>query len=594
MGNKKVIYSAPLKALSSEKFHEWTRGVFKNQTIIQLTGDTLTSPKVRAEMMRKCQDADIVLMTSELLDSLTRNFQSENYQWLMDVELLICDESHIITSPGRGDCVEASIMRFSQINPKARLWMLSATMPNVDEFSTWLSRLNGKSTQILNSTWRPTTLVWHFVPHLTFGSYSEIQSDKISKAVKLVQMKPTEKFLVFVWDKNTGRNIISRLREENIVCEFHNADVDFEGRTEIVQRFEDDSDPLQVIVATSTLSWGVNTSAQNVVMVGVHRGLSPVDELDVIQAGGRAGRFGKAPEGHVYLICDDPKEWEIRVKNPRPVTSTLLNEDALSFHICAEIKNKIIKDEASLYAWYGRTLAAIQEPLTKDMINNVLAKLEAWECVKLDPRGFFQCTQLGVVAATLYYHPKDVYHWAKSFAYIEQQNLWDSDVALAYALAMPSSQLPYIARSEQDRVMERVYALRRVWKAPIQASTLFADVYDMLAGEKPSMQARQFKQDAERVCAALSWIGGIKAIARSDMWAILPLRLKYGVPAKLVQLCRLPKIGAARAEKLWAMGVQTLDDVLANPAKVQRAVGENLLPEVMMAAKKLIRMDQQQ
>lgn len=252
----KVIYSAPLKALSSEKFHDWTNGIFKNQTIIQLTGDTLTSPKIRAEMMKQCQSADIVLMTSELLDSLTRNFQSENYQWLMDVALLICDESHIITSPGRGDCVEAAVMRFSQINPRARLWMLSATMPNVDEFSTWLSTLNGKSTQILNSTWRPTTLVWHFIQHMTFGGYTEIQSDKVSKAVKLVQMKPTEKFLVFVWDKNTGRNVVSRLREENIVCEFHNADVDFEGRTEIVQRFENDSDPLQVIVATTTLAWG--------------------------------------------------------------------------------------------------------------------------------------------------------------------------------------------------------------------------------------------------------------------------------------------------------------------------------------------------
>lgn len=345
-------------------------------------------------------------------------------------------------------------------------------------------------------------------------------------------------------------------------------------------------------LANGMLVHNCNTPAKNVVMVGVNRGLSPVDELDVIQAGGRAGRFGKAPEGHVYLICDDPKEWEIRIKNPRPVTSTLLNEDALSFHICAEIRNKVIKDEETLYAWYYRTLASIQEPLTKDMIDSVLAKLEAWECIKLDPRGFFQCTQLGVVAATLYYHPKDVYHWAKSFAYIEQQNLWDSDVALAYALAMPSAQLPYIARSDQDRVMNCVYALQRVWKGPIKASTLFADIYDMLCGEKPSLQARAFRQDAERVCAALSWIGGIKAIARSDMWAILPLRLKYGVPARLVGLCRLPKVGAVRAEKLWAMGIQTLDDVIANPAKVQRAVGENSLPEILMAAKKLIRMDQ--
>jgi len=588
----KVIYSAPLKALSSEKFHDWTQGVFKNEKILQLTGDTLTSAKIRTQMMEECKTASIILMTSELLDSLTRNHQSENYQWLMDVVLMICDESHIITSEGgRGACVEASIMRFTQINPRAKIWCLSATLQNVDEFSTWLTVLNKKPTQVLNSDWRPTTLVWHFVKHIAFGGYFDIQADKIRQAVKLVLSKPDEKYMVVVWDKNTGRFLLSALREAGVVCEFHNADVDFDGRTEIVSRFEQDQDPLRVIVCTPTLIWGCNTSAQNVVIVGTTRGLAEVSELDMIQAGGRAGRFGKAPEGHVYLICDNEAVWEQQIKNPRPVTSTLLDLDALAFHICAEIKNKVIYNEESLYGWYGRTLASIQGPLTKELIQNVLAKLEDWQCVKVE-NGLFRCTSLGMVSATLYYHPKDVYHWATCFSYIERNNLWEDDVALAYALAMPSGQLPYIAKSEQMRVDKLTYALRKVWSEYIRPSTLFADIYDLLVGEKPSMQARQFKQDAERVCGALSWIGGIKAIARADMWTILPLRLKYGVSAKVVNLCRLPGIGAARAEKLWALGVKTLEDVINNPAKVKQAVGDKLLSSVVIAARKLVRMDQ--
>lgn len=592
MTQQKVIYTAPLKALSAEKFNDWTRGVFRDKVIVQLTGDTLTSQKVRAEMMVQCQTADIVLMTSELLDSLTRNHASEHYQWLYSVALVIVDESHIITSPGRGDCVEASIMRFSQINPKAKIWMLSATMPNVEEFSTWMTNLNGKATHILNSSWRPTTLVWHYLQHDIFGNYYDIQRDKIGKAVKLVQMKPNEKFLVFVWDKNTGRAVVSALREEGVQCEFHNADVDFEGRTSIVSRFEDDNDPLQVIVATTTLSWGINTSAQNVVIVGVNRGLNPIDELDVIQAAGRAGRFGKAPEGHVYLICDNPKQWQIRIKNPRPVTSTLLDEDALSFHICAEIRNKVITDTESLYKWYRRTLASIQQELTMEVIDSVIAKLVGWECIRVDPRGFFEITSLGMVAATLYYHPKDVFHWAKSFGHIDRNNLWNSDLALAYALAAPTMQLPYIARSEQERVMNFSNALGKIWNAPIKSSTLAVDLFDLLCGEKPSVAARQFKQDAERVCAALSWIGGVKKIARQDMWMILPLRLMYGVPAKLVQLCRLPKVGAVRAQKLYAAGIKTLEDVVANPAKVQMVVGQSYLREVLNAAKRILRTEQ--
>lgn len=589
---KKVIYSAPLKALSVEKFNEWTIR-FPDHKVILLTGDTLTSPKVRVEMMQECKEASIIILTSELLDSLTRNHQSENYQWLYDVALMICDESHIITSEGgRGACVEASTMRFSQINPKARIWMLSATMPNVEEFSTWLTKLNHKPTHILNSAWRPTSLVWHFLQHDIYGGYYEIQQDKMAKACALVQAKPTEKFLVVVWDKNTGRSLLGQLKERGVECEFHNADVDFEGRTSIVNRFEDDNDPLKVIVCSPTLIWGVNTSAQNVVIVGVNRGLNPIDELDVIQAAGRAGRFGKSPEGHVYLICDNIEQWKAKIKNPRPVTSTLLDEDALSFHICAEIKNKIIVDNASLMSWYDRTLASIQQRLTQEKIDSVIAKLEAWECVRVDHNGFFQITTLGLVAATLYYHPKDVYHWADSFARIERENLWNSDLALAYALAAPSMQLPYITRAEQPRVSDLTSKLQQKWKGPIRSSTLFADLFDLLSGEKPSMAARQFQSDADRVCAALSWIGGIKAIARSDMWTVLPLRLKYGVPQKLVYLCQLPKIGAVRAQKLYAMGIHSLQDVLNNPAKVQQVVGQNLVRDVMLAAKRLVRVSQ--
>jgi helicase len=269
-----------------------------------------------------------------------------------------------------------------------------------------------------------------------------------------------------------------------------------------------------------------------------------------------------------------------------------LDEDALSFHICAEIKNKVITNNESLMSWYDRTLASIQQRLTQEKIDSVISKLEAWDCVKVDHNGFFKCTTLGLVAATLYYHPKDVYHWSESFAQIERQNLWDSDLALAYALAAPSMQLPYITRADQPRVSDLMGRLNHKWRGPTRASTLFADLFDLLSGEKPSMAARQFQNDADRICAALSWIGGIKAIARSDMWAVLPLRLKYGVPQKLVYLCQLPKIGAVRANKLYVMGIRSLEDVLNNPAKVQQVVGQNLVRDVMLAAKRLIRASQ--
>ena len=66
------------------------------------------------------------------------------------------------------------------------------------------------------------------------------------------------------------------------------------------------------------------------------------------------------------------------------------------------------------------------------MVEGVVSKLAMWNAVDMDDRGLFTCTPLGVVAATLYYHPKDVHHWASCLAYIDQNDLWENTHAIAY------------------------------------------------------------------------------------------------------------------------------------------------------------------
>lgn len=254
MKNPICVYTAPLKALSSEKFDEWSKGVFRDKNIVMLTGDTLTSQKIRQQKMRECENAHIVLCTSELLDSLTRNHGSEHYSWIYRVGLVIVDECHIIASQGRGDCVESAIMRFTSINPAAKVWLLSATAPNADQFSTWLTHLNGKPTHVLNSSWRPTTLVWHYLQHEIFGSYQENQMSKMVNTLQIMQSKPDEKYLVFVWDKNTGRMLSKLLQDENINNSFYNADLEYGDRRDILQRFE--TPELNALISTPALAWG--------------------------------------------------------------------------------------------------------------------------------------------------------------------------------------------------------------------------------------------------------------------------------------------------------------------------------------------------
>lgn len=577
----KVLYVSPLKSLTQEKYNEWEER-FGEYKICILTGDYTLTKEREVELA----EADIIALTSEMIDSRTRNYKSERSQWMWQVGLVVVDEMHIISTE-RGHAVEAGLMRFAKLVPGARILALSATLPNVGDFHTWLHRLNGKPTHVLNSDWRPTELEWHFIPHLSWGSYWEVQEDKLRLAVEMVQGKPDEKYLVFVHDKNTGRRVVAALQEEGIKAQFHNADLGMETRLEIERSFADRENGLRVLVSTSTLAWGRTLPARNVVIVGTKRGISEVDELDIIQEAGRAGRFGVDPKGDVYLICESPQKWQQIIQRPRKVTSTLMDENVLGFHILAEVRNGEIWNHNTLYQWFDRTLAILQLPaIDRDLVGKVVTQLVNWGLLE-EESGRYRVTRLGQVSATLYFFPQQVHHWAVAFGNIAERELWSSDLALSYALgSTPLLGVPYVPRAQEERVREYTNAVRAVWEAPgVVESWLAADLYDLLSQSKDSPLTRQVKNDGDRITQALSWIGGLKEWHNQEYWDALPIRIKYGVSSNLVPLCRIPGVGGGRARKLFDAGIQSVRDVRERPEVVKQALGRTLASKVLVAAK---------
>lgn len=345
--------------------------------------------------------------------------------------------------------------------------------------------------------------------------------------------------------------------------------------------------------ANNVLTHNCNTSAVNAIIVGVNRGLNPVDDLDIIQMAGRAGRFGMAPYGNVFLICDSPSLWKQKIENPKSVTSTLLDTHALAFHLCAEIRNGIVFDANSMYQWYTRTLASIQEPLEKEKVDDVLNSLQNWKAIKVLENGTFEITALGKVAATLYYHPEDVYHWASCLKHMDNKNLWKSDLCLAYLVAAPTMQLPYIPKAEQEDVIAYMDSLKSKWGSgpKLKASSLSRDIHDLLGGSKPTPQCRPIQNDSERITGALTWISGILRVNKPEFFKILPIRLRYGCSEELSQLCMLPGIGIAKAKKLAALGITTWKDIVKQPSKVQQVIGEKGLKKTVDTARLLMRRD---
>lgn len=603
----KVVYMSPLKSLSAERFQDWSSGeAFPGKKVLMLTGDTLTNIKLRAKQMAEANDADIIIMTSELLDSVTRKMQSEKYYWLNQVGLVIVDESHSISLEGRGDVIECALMRFTSLNPGARIVCLSATMPNVMDFESWLTKLNKKPTEVINLSWRPVQLEIHFVEYAITTNqwgredYWSSQERKRTLAVETAMSKEDEKFLIFVHDKGTGRDLVKRFARVGEVAHFHNADLDVRERAEIEGAFMNREGGLRVMVSTSTTAYGRNMPARNVIIVGVHRGINEVDELDIIQEMGRAGRLGIDPKGDVYLLIPwgSTPIWQEKIRNPRSVRSVINDHHTLAFHVLAEIDNKVVRNAQTLLAWFSRSLAYKQD---MDLnIRDAQALLEDLESMEMVTQHFdsYSLTGLGRVGSWLYYSPYDVHAWYKNFGqYLESPGLRDDDKVLAWALTdVPTNNMGYIPKDVQPECSEMQWALRNCKLQSTDAVYYTVAAYACLKGEdevrsttKAAM--RSIKFDIERVSQAISLIDTNYAKWDcGDLWKIIPPRIMYGISKEMIPLVRIPGIGGKRAKKLWDQGLRTVEDVsdVRNKRGLLKVLQPAMAARVQKAASELI------
>ena len=595
---KKIIYTSPLKSLSSEKFMDWQKR-FPRRKIITLTGDTLYSKDKRNEQMVECNSADIIICTTELLDSCTRNFNHEKYAWMKKTGLLIIDESHVISQTDRGHAIETGIMRFVKINPKTRILFLSATMPNCNQLGDWLTSLNNKPTTVIFNTWRPVVLQMHYEEYSIrknrYGheDYWSSQEKKRDMAVKIAMSKPSEKFLIFVHDKGTGRDIIKRLTEEGEEAVFHNADLDFKERQEVEKSFKDRTNGLRVMVSTSTTAYGVNLPARNVVIVGVHRGINEVDQLDIIQEIGRSGRVGLDDEGHVYFIVPEGsvEVWKETIAHPRPVNSVLNNKQVLAFHVLAEILNKEITSVDTLMKWYNKSLAFQQNiyPFSIEDAKGLMGDLQEMEMISYSGIIPF-VTNLGKVSAWLYYPPQDIFAWHKNFSKVFAGER--DDLTMAWAIGdIPSNDPGYIGKDIQKDAEEIRWALRNRGIQCSNAVGTVIGIYHSLMGmdmKEDDGLIRTIRRgiifDIDRITYALSLMDGMYAKwGKETIWQTLPQRIKYGIGEELLELVRLPGIGGMRAKKLYEKGFKSLKDI---------AEGDKKLMATMFPVKTVLKLQQ--
>jgi ATP-dependent RNA helicase HelY len=137
----RIFYTAPIKALSNQKFHELCAEYGEDEVGL-LTGDV----NLRG-------DAPIIVMTTEVL----RNMIYAESDALTDLAFVVLDEVHYLGDRWRGAVWEEIILHLPD---SVRLVSLSATVSNAEEFGDWMHAVRG-DTDVVLSEHRPVPLYQH-------------------------------------------------------------------------------------------------------------------------------------------------------------------------------------------------------------------------------------------------------------------------------------------------------------------------------------------------------------------------------------------------------------------------------------------------
>jgi superfamily II RNA helicase len=144
-GGKRLIYTSPIKALSNQKYYEFSKK-YPHISFGLLTGDIKTNP-----------EADVLIMTTEILmNALFRKdiagsiaVASGGLQFSMDIEIelgcVVFDEVHYINDADRGQVWEKTILL---LPPHIQMVMLSATIDAPERFAEWCERSGGGGKQV--------------------------------------------------------------------------------------------------------------------------------------------------------------------------------------------------------------------------------------------------------------------------------------------------------------------------------------------------------------------------------------------------------------------------------------------------------------
>lgn len=300
-----AVYTAPIKALVSEKFFELV-DIFGADKVGMVTGDASVN-----------SHAPIICCTAEILanSSLTQGAD--------DDRLVVMDEFHYYADPERGWAWQVPLL----LMPKAQFVMMSATLGKVDTIATDLQQRTGRDSARILGTERPVPLEFKYeVANLHEAVTELIKSGQTpvylvhfsqAEAVKSAQALTSLGLI----EKDRRKAIAEAIRGVKFNTAFggtlkriltagigiHHAGMLPRYRRLVEQLAQQGL--LTVISGTDTLGVGINIPIRTVVFTGLVKfdgsRMRKLKSREFHQIAGRAGRAGFDTIGTVVALAPE-------------------------------------------------------------------------------------------------------------------------------------------------------------------------------------------------------------------------------------------------------------------------------------------------
>ncbi|MDO8120129.1 DUF3516 domain-containing protein [Isoptericola sp. b490] len=385
---RRTFYTAPLKALVSEKFFDLVR-VFGPDNVGMLTGDSAVNPGAPIVCATAEILANIALRTGDGTALESGHVDDPVVPGADAVGQVVMDEFHFYADPQRGWAWQVPLLEL----PRTQFVLMSATLGDTSFFAQDLTRRTGVEVATVTSVERPVPLTYEYVVEPVHELVTRLVETGRSPVylVHFTQKDAVERAQALMSTTVAGREQRDAISAELADFRFgtgfgttlsrflrHGVGVHHAGMLpryrRVVERLTQRG-LLTVVCGTDTLGVGINVPIRTVVLTSLVKydgqRMRHLSAREFHQVAGRAGRAGYDTSGEVLVLApehvienrvalakagDDPKKvkkivrkkapagqvnWteqtfeRLRDSDPEPLTSSLTVTHAMVLNVLA-------------------------------------------------------------------------------------------------------------------------------------------------------------------------------------------------------------------------------------------------------------------